>query len=177
MEEKKIYVIISQTGTLVTKIIKHFTKAPYNHSSISAKADLSEMYSFCRYFTHLPLPAGFSKEDINTKVFGHYPNIPCEIYSIDITLPQHIKYEKLIQYFHREKRNYSFNLLGFVGVLLNVPIRRKRKLVCSQFVALMLTASGIVKFPKDIFLVTPNDFRNIPNSTLVYSGNLREYTG
>lgn len=65
--------------------------------------------------------------------------------------------------------------MGFVGGILNVPIHRKNKFVCSQFVAYMLRESGIYTFEKDLFLVTPDDFRSIPQAELIFEGNLRDY--
>ncbi len=65
--------------------------------------------------------------------------------------------------------------MGFVGGILNVPIPRKRKFVCSQFVAYMLRESGIYTFNKDLFLITPDDFRSIPQAKLVYEGDLKQY--
>ena len=176
MENKyHIYIIVTQTGTIVARLIKCFTKAPYNHSSISSDEKLSEMYSFCRYNKRLPLPAGFSQEHVNTCVFGMYNNIPSAVYSIEVTFSQYQKYRSLISYFKKEKNNYSFNLMGFVGSALTVPIHRKNKFVCSQFVAYMLRESGIYTFDKDLFLITPNDFRSIPQAELIFEGNLKDY--
>ena len=41
MKEKKIYILLTDTGTLFTRLIKIFTKKPYNHASISFDAELS----------------------------------------------------------------------------------------------------------------------------------------
>ena len=35
MIEKKVYILLTDTGTLFTKLIKLYTKKPYNHASIS----------------------------------------------------------------------------------------------------------------------------------------------
>lgn len=175
MEQKYIYIILTQTGTTIARMIKLFTKAPYNHSSVCSDRRLDEMYSFCRYYKYSPLPAGFSKEHVNTCVFGMYSNVPCSVYKIPVTDEQYMKYRQLIAYFKKEKNNYSFNLMGFVGAVINVPIHRKRKFVCSQFVAFMLRESGIYTFYKDLFLITPNDFRDIPQAELLFEGNLKDY--
>ena len=175
MENKKIYIIVTQTGTIVSRIIKFFTKAPYNHSSICGEEKLNQMYSFCRYNKKRPLPAGFSKKHVNTCVFGMYDYIPSAVYSIDVTDEQYARYENMISYFHDEVKNYSFNLMGFVGGIFKVAIPRKKKLVCSQFVAYVLRECGIYAFEKDLFLVTPDDFRSISQAKLIFEGNLRDY--
>jgi len=45
---KKIYIVISQTGTILSKIIKLVTKKEYNHASLSMEGSLEKMYSFGR---------------------------------------------------------------------------------------------------------------------------------
>jgi len=81
---KKIYVILTQTGTVPAKIIKFITKAPYNHTSITSDEGLYEIYSFCRKFKRTPIPAGFVNES-DVGVFEMFNNVPCEVYSFDVT--------------------------------------------------------------------------------------------
>ena len=38
-----LYVVVSQTHTLIGKVIRKVTKSPFSHSSISLTADLSQM--------------------------------------------------------------------------------------------------------------------------------------
>lgn len=170
-----IYVIVTQTGTLVARTIKKFTKAPYNHSSISLTENLSQMYSFCRVHKHFPLPACFNQEFVDTVVFGMYDDIPCEIYKITVDECRWKKLNALVSYFGKNRSRYPFNLMGFVGIALNIPIHRKHSFTCSQFVAFMLWKSGIHTFKKDLFLIQPEDFRHIPNAEVIYTGNLKDY--
>ena len=44
----RIYVVLSDSGSVVSKLLRLFTKAKYNHVSLSLREDLSEMYSFGR---------------------------------------------------------------------------------------------------------------------------------
>lgn len=171
-----IYVVLTQTGTLVSKTIKYFTGAPYNHASITTDKELCEMFSFCRLYTRLPLPAGFINENINTGIFGKFPSIPCEIYGFEVTEKELAKYNKLIEHFKKETKLYSYNVLGLLTVPLGIPIRRTTRFVCSQFVAYVLSQLGVAKFNKDISLVTPDDFRYLNNAVLLYSGDIKKYT-
>ena len=45
---KEIYLILTYTGTIPSKMIKMYTKYTYSHVSLSLDKDLSEMYSFAR---------------------------------------------------------------------------------------------------------------------------------
>lgn len=54
MTEKKVYLLLTDTGTFFTKLIKLYTKKPYNHASISFDSELSEVYSFGRKRLEIP---------------------------------------------------------------------------------------------------------------------------
>ena len=43
-QNKQLYIVISQTGTLLSRILKQITGAEYNHASISLSRDLERMY-------------------------------------------------------------------------------------------------------------------------------------
>ena len=46
---KKIYIVLTHTGTILSKIIKYWTKDEFSHVSIALDEDLKEMYSFLDY--------------------------------------------------------------------------------------------------------------------------------
>ena len=174
MDNKKyIYIILSQTGTKISRTIKFFTHAPYNHASISSDKELSEMYSFSRFHINRPLPAGFFSENRFKGVFSVYNFIPCEIYRIEVTDKQYNDYSKLIDHFRKNTKLYSYNLLGLITIPFGIPLRRRTRFVCSQFVAYALTKCKIAKFNKDFSLITPEDFRHIENSELIYCGDIK----
>ena len=56
---KQLYIVISQTGTLLSRILKYITGAEYNHASISLSRDLDKMYSFGRRHPYYPFWGGF----------------------------------------------------------------------------------------------------------------------
>ena len=51
---KKIYIILTYTGTLLSKIIKFYTKNEFSHVSISLDKELKYMYSFGRLNAYNP---------------------------------------------------------------------------------------------------------------------------
>ena len=57
-----IYLVIIQTGTRPARFFKFITRKPYNHVSLAADINLTEMYSFCRTYRRIPFPATFNKE-------------------------------------------------------------------------------------------------------------------
>ncbi len=175
MENNKyIYVVVTQTGTRISKTIKYFTNAPFNHSSITDDDGLINFFSFARFYKHSPLPAGFMQENINSGVFGMFHEIPCEIYRIKVSQQKYSRFQKLITHFDNHPDYFSYNLLGLLTMPLGIKFQRKNKFVCSQFVAYALHKTGIAKFKKDISLVTPDDLRQISNAELFYSGDFKK---
>jgi len=169
-----IYICLCQTGTRVAKAIKFFTKKPYNHASVTGDPTFSVMYSFCRSYKHSPLPATFNHEVIGSGVLGMYDEIPCEIYEIRLTAEQKKRFEEMIRHFQENRSSYSYNLIGMWTVLLQIGLERKRKFVCSQFVAHVLHESG-VELAKSESLYRPEDLRHLPSAKLVYRGDLNCY--
>ena len=45
---KKIYIILTHTGTALSKIIKGFTKDEFSHVSIALDIELKENVQFCK---------------------------------------------------------------------------------------------------------------------------------
>lgn len=169
---KRIYVILTQTGTVPARIIKFITKAPYNHTSITSDEGLYEIYSFCRKFKMSPLPAGFVNET-EVGVFEMFKNVPCEVYGFDVTEEQFNKYQELIEHFKSKSKAYSYNVLGLLALAFGIQIHRKNHFICSQWVAKILTECKIAKFDKDLLLVRPDDFRYLKEAKLIYKGDLR----
>lgn len=171
-KSKYIYVVLSQTHTIPARIIKLFTKAPYNHASLSSDGELLEIYSFCRKYKNFVLPAGFVEEK-NLGVFDMFSAVPCEVYAFSADDSQYRKYEELLEEFKKHNSLYSYNVIGLIGLAFGLAIHRKNHFLCSQFVAYILTKCGLAEFDKDIGLVKPDDFRYLKNATLVYRGDLK----
>lgn len=169
-----IYITVSQTGTTVAKIIKFFTRKPYNHSSIAADLSLSDMYSFCRKYTPFPLPAGFKQEIVGEGTLGLFSNIPCEIYELPVSKEQKEKFYKILNHFKINSDIYSYNIMGFWSIPFRLHIERKNKFVCSQFVAYIIKEAG-VNLTKPVCMYSPEDLRHLPNARLIYRGELNEF--
>ena len=172
MIEKKIYILLTDTGTLFTKLIKLYTKKPYNHASISFDSELSEVYSFGRKTARNPFIGGFVKEDVDK---GLFKEANCAVYALTVNEVQLQKMNHYIKEIEAQKGEYRYNLLGLLGFLLNKPIQRKKAFFCSQFVATVLKECNIIDFGKSPSLVAPNDLQKVSKCQLVYEGELKTY--
>ena len=172
MIEKKVYVLLTDTGTLFTKFIKLYTKKPYNHASISFDSELSEVYSFGRKTARNPFIGGFVKEDVNK---GLFKEADCAIYTLTVNEVQWQRMNDYIKAIEAQKVEYRYNLLGLLGFPFNKPIKRKKAFFCSQFVATVLKECNIIDFGKSPSLVAPNDFQKVSKFEFVYEGELKAY--
>lgn len=172
MIEKQVYILLTNTGSFLTKLIKLYTKKPYNHASIAFDSNLSEVYSFGRKTARNPFIGGFVKEDV---MAGLFKQADCAIYSITVTEVHFQKMNHYLQEIEAQKKHYRYNFLGLFGVMFNKPIKRKNAFFCSQFVAYVLKESNIIDFEKPLSLVAPYDLQSISKFQLVYEGKLKDY--
>lgn len=170
---KSIYIVISQTGTWLSTLIKLYTRQQYNHVSISLENSLSDMYSFGRINPVNPFSAGFTKESIYDGVYRMFPNCRCVVYRISVTNEQYNKVKEIIEEFKEKRHQYRYNLLGLIYIVLHMDKPRKRHYFCTQFVSEVLTRSGIAKFDKPFHLVTTKDLMDMPNIQPVFEGYSR----
>lgn len=172
MTKQQIYIVLSDTGTLFTRLIKLYTKKPYNHASISFDHHLEETYSFGRKSAGNPFIGGFVKENTQGSLFNQ---ADCAIYSCTVT---NIQMKRMKHYVHRIEANkhlYKYNFLGLFALLINKQIKRDRAFFCSQFVATLLDRCDVIHFDKPLTFVTPYDLQAAPKVKLIYQGKLAEY--
>ncbi|PPA68463.1 hypothetical protein [Jeotgalibacillus proteolyticus] len=175
MQQRKIYILLTDTGSIFTKAIKRYTRAPYNHSSLALDEELIQLYSFGRKNPNNPLNGGFVHEDVLNGTYRNFPNTTCAVYEISVTDRQYHKINRLISVFKQNDRKMLYNLLGVFGVALKEPFEPIGSYFCSQFVADILHRSDIKLWNKLPALVEPNDFRESNQTTLIYEGPLSLY--
>lgn len=170
---KRVYIILSFTGTWLSRAVRIYTGKKYSHVSIALDKDLDYMYSFGRVNVNNPFYGGFVHEIQNEGVFKKFYNTESYIFSIEVNAQQFKKLKKCIKEFSAEKDSYGFNIIGLIGAGLNIRIKRHNKFYCAEFVKYILEKSGI-----DLGLpdpVKPNDFFDIKNTNFIYRGKINEY--
>ncbi|QCR34084.1 hypothetical protein [Lysinibacillus sp. SGAir0095] len=171
MEREKVYLLLTDTGTMFTRMIKLYTRKPYNHASIVFDQHFNEVYSFGRKRPRNPFIGGFVNEDVRQ---GLFKNARCAIYSFDATEQQIDKMKAFIHKIEMEKHLYRYNLLGLITFIINKPYQREHAFFCSEFVAQVLNKGGISQLQKPISLVSPNDLQNMKNLQLEFEGQLAD---
>ena len=172
---KKIYIILTHTGTILSTIIKYYTKDEFSHISIALDADLEEMYSFGRLNPYNPFWGSFIHEHINKGTFKRFKKTRTEVYSMFVTDEQYDKAKKTITYFEKNKQKYKFNVLGLACVSINKKIIKKNTFFCAEFVKHILKVSGITEVNELPDIIRPENFKQLDGIRLEYEGLLRKY--
>ena len=171
---KKIYIIQSCTGTVLSNIIKGYTKNTYTHVSISLDKELNQMYSFGRINPYNPFWGGFVQESPERGTFKRFYNTKCAIHELEVSDKQYNNIEKKIKYFEKNKEAYKFNIAGLFMVVANKRRVKKNTFYCAEFVRYILKRSRIKvdKLPK---IIKPQDFSELDGLNTIYKGKLQEY--
>lgn len=152
-EDYSVYIVLSKTQTLPSRVIKLWTREPYYN----------------------PFDCGFINEDITTGVFGRDVQTTCRIGRLRVTKEQYEKIKEILEQFKSEKAFYRYNYLGILGVMCQRSVERRYNYFCSQFVSYVLRKAGISLIMKKPGLTCPRDFRMCDDLEIIYEGKLRNY--
>lgn len=170
---KKIYLVLTHTGTTLSTIIKCYTKDEFSHISIALDEELNELYSFGRLHPNNPFVGGFVHEGINFGTFKRFKNTQTEIYSLEIDNNKYEDISNEINAFKNNKEKYKFNIIGLFAVSINKKIHYKDTFYCAEFVKYLFEKAKIENKLPDI--IKPQDFKDLKNINLVYKGKLKDY--
>ncbi len=174
-DKRYVYILLSRTSTVPSKLIRAYTKEPFAHTSLALDMNLYEMYSFARKRVNNPIDCGFISEDINTGIFGRDRDTTCRVFAVPVTVEQYDRVVEEINIFKANKQKYSYNYRGIFGVMINKPVVREYKYFCSEFVARVLDNAGVKVFEKNPSLASPSDFKIALADRMIYDGLLTEY--
>lgn len=170
---KEIYIVLTHTGTTLSKIIKKYTKDEFSHVSIALDEELKEMYSFGRLKPYNPFIGGFVHEYIDKGTFKRFFNTKTKIYSLKITESQYEGVKENIKQIEDNKKKYKFNIWGLLAVGFNKRIGNEHSFYCAEFVKYVMEKAGIeTELPK---IVKPEDFKKLDGLEEIYEGLLRKY--
>ena len=174
---KRIYLLLTRSSTLFSRLISMLTGDPYTHISISAgspdnfiSVPSNGFYSFGRKNPYLPFPAGFVRESDVHGFLQCFPDTPCTLLSLEISDDAYHTICTRLQEMEANCQCYHYNLLGVMLCGLKIPLKKPHWYFCSQFVADLLTQSNAAALPKQSALMHPVDFTDISGTQVVYIG-------
>lgn len=169
---KDIYIVLTYTGTLLSRIIKTFTGNEFAHVSIALDIELKNMYSFGRLNPYNPFIGGFVHEYIDDGTFKRFKNTVSKVYALPIEDEKYEKLKKIISDIQDHRKDYTFNILGLFAAGIHIRLKYKKSFYCAEFVKYVLDKSRIqTDLPEPI---KPEDFKEL-NANVIYAGLLRDY--
>lgn len=172
---ESIYIVITQTGTILSRLLKHITHADYNHVSISADPTLRLMYSFGRKNAYNPFWGGFVKESPHFGTFKRFSETEALVLSLPVSKETKEKIEARLSEMYQNRREYRYDTLGLLLAWIKILYVRQNTYYCSSFVRDFLKEFDLVddsifsKFPK------PIEFLQLQGGEVIYQGKLRLY--
>lgn len=170
---RKIYIVLTYTGTILAKIVKFYTSDKYSHISIALDENLDEMYSFGRLNPYNPFWGGFIHEKINCGTYKRFKNTKAQVFSIDVTEKQYNIIKNIINFMNENKKCYSFNVIGLFAVSINRRVKFKHSFYCAEFVKYLFDRAKIKNNLPSI--IKPEDFKSLMNIEKEYEGKLNDY--
>lgn len=176
MEQHTLYILLSDTGTILSRVIKTYTRMPLNHASIAFDPGMQEVYSFGRKNPRNPLSGGFVQENVFGDPFITKSRATeCALYRCHVSSLVYVQLRQQMAQMLRMKQAYKYNFVGLFAVALRLELQRENAYFCSQFVSSIFEQSGFPLVAKPACLCLPSDFEKSQQLQLVYRGNLREY--
>lgn len=173
---ENIYIIVSQTGTVLSRLLKLITGAEYNHVSLGLKDDLDLMYSFGRKNAYNPFFGGFVLESPNFGTFKRFSNTEVIVLELEIDVDIYKKISEQIEYMTKNKKLFHYNYLGLCLGWTNIQFRFERYFYCSEFIKEILVKYNIDLSKSKLKTPHPIDFLDIPNAQVIYTGKLKNYS-
>ena len=173
--DDKIYVVVTQTGTILSRILKRLTHAEYNHVSVSVDPTLNLIYSFGRKNPYNAFFGGFVKESPKFGTFKRFSETEAIVFTLDVSPETKDAMERKLADMYEHRKEYRYDTAGLLLAPFNVRLNREKTYYCSSFVQYILMKFGLTddapfsKNPK------PIEFLNIKGARVIYKGKLRLY--
>ena len=172
MDNKKVYIVLTQTYTTLARIIKSITKDKYSHASLSLDPKCDKMYSFGRKYIYFPFYGIFLKEDLRKGLFSRNKNALVAIYEINVTEYQYNKIKEKIKEIYQDNKGY--NITGLLLAHFRIKLHRK-KYYCSEFVYEVLSNNKVKVLDNTKTLFKPEELIENKGFNKIFEGKIRDY--
>ena len=167
MEQRKIFVLLTQFPGREARALRWYTGCPYTHVSIGLDEDMNTFYSF--------VMKGFIVEDISRyNKPGRKPFL-CELYSMEVSEETYQEVRSYIDTFVHRRSKLHYSKLGLALSLAGIPWKIENGYICSYFVAEILHKCTEAKLKRHTMLCMPKDFSRSRYLKMVFKGDLQRY--
>ena len=109
-----VFVVLTQTGTILSQILRVVTGDAYNHASISVDDSLQTLYSFGRRHPYNPVWGGFVQESPASGTFGRFSGTRAKVLRVPVTQRQYEQIKDHLEQMYQDRRRYHYNYLGLL---------------------------------------------------------------
>ena len=174
-DTKKIYVLLTHTGTILSKMVKKHTGGDYNHASISIDDSLENMYSFSRVNPYIAFIGAFMKENYKTGTFKRFKKTKAELIEFTVSEKTYTEIVSFLEKEYAERKKYGYAYRGLFKAGKGIVYRKKNAFYCSEFCWYVLEKFGVLEKRLGKEVILPMDFIEKTNGKIVYKGLLNEY--
>lgn len=173
---KKVYILLMNTKTGISKMIKKYTKYKYSHVAISLDTKFTTLHSFGRKKTYNCLNGGFISYGLGSHFFNKYKDTECIIYELELSDKKYKLLLKNLDDYIQNRDKYHYDIIGLIVRLFSGNYKQRQYYhVCSEFVARLLKDSNIIEFDKNVEYIKPEDFSRINILKPIYEGKLIDF--
>ena len=173
--EKEIYLVLTQTSSFLSHMIRVYTGADYNHISIALSSDLEPMYSFGRRHAYNPYWGGFVKEHLHSGTFKRFPRTRAAVLSLRVSEESYENIRSILEEMYKSKEQFGYDFIGLCLAAIKIEKRRNNKYYCSDFIKTIFKKCKIPGADALKAFTAPSDFLSYPGAEIVYRGLLKEY--
>ena len=168
--ETKIYIVVSQTGTILSRILKIITGDRYNHVSLSLDKDLDTMYSFGRRQPYNPFWGGMVRESTRYGTFRRFRKTQAVVLEVPVDGELYCEMKEYLEQMYLERKKYHYNYLGLFLASIRISYHPTDCYYCSSFVKEILLYFNLIKPNEMRRIVNPIDFLEKFGGQEIYCG-------
>ncbi len=136
-----VYVVFSATPYKMGRFVRRFTGGRYNHVSVSANRELTELYSFARRYRCAPFIGGFVKES-SGRFSADGKTTDIMVCAVPVSASRKEALMKRLAEMKHEREKYIYNFFSAAAVPFRRKIRVKDAYTCVEFTVHMLSLVG-----------------------------------
>lgn len=138
MEKKYyLYLMVSRTETNIGRIIRVFSRYPYNHVSLSLDPNLREWVSFGRFRKDTPFYAGFIRETAE-RYLSQNGDTPIRLFRLQITEMKFRQLSRLFSSAGYGETRLIYNLYDAIASSVHIKIPIRGAYTCLSFASMVL---------------------------------------
>lgn len=143
---KTISILLVKYHDPISFILHHIARHGYTHASLGLDEETAHFYSFNLKGFCIETAEKHRRRGLHTSV----------CYQLEVSDEHYEAIRARIDLFQAQRADYHYSRLGVLFAILGIPLVRKKKYMCSEFVAELLISSGTLPLRKRAGAYLPN---------------------